>query len=401
MFQRILTVMVVASLPVAAAAEQVRLLPPASDDFQGSVRTTQMAQVSERPEGPRGEAASIFMPASDGKIHSGGLQAPEGESRSYRLEVSAARLADGVSLPLSAAGAVVRLSPVGSSGARQLQGRDVEIRQGPWALQGRAVARELAGAEHQQAAREVFGPDTLAFRLDRRIAAGEATLQVRREALMRGGRYQVHVFEPESPAVGVISASQPLVSLGESLSAEAGVAGLRNLKVESVEAWLHSPSGERMRVDDLSTVTLPRLSAVEPGLWELEGRIQARGPDGPVRRDVRVAFEGVPPTARLDGRIALERERGEWRLRLGVEVGTAGRYELRASLPGAGTAHAARWLEPGAHELVLSFPGEPPRDAVLRDLRLVDQSRMAMLHVQDQGIQIGGWTPILPGMPLR
>lgn len=238
------------------------------------------------------------------------------------------------------------------------------------------------------------------MRLSNRIGAGEAVLSVRDEALMRGGRYRVHVFEPESAVVGRASADRPLISLGGRFSADAGLVGVEGLQMRAVDAELRSPDGERfpvrLQMDRDGRVSgnlnLPRVQSSDDGLWELAATLEGEGPQGAIRRDVRVAFAGVAPTARLDGRAVVAEQRGEWQVHVGVQVRTPGRYEVRATLPSAGTAHTARWLEAGRHELSLAFPGELPDSATLRNLRLTDQSRMSVLHAQSAGIAIDNGT---------
>jgi hypothetical protein len=105
------------------------------------------------------------------------------------------------------------------------------------------------------------------------------------------------------------------------------------------------------------------------------------------------AARGVPFVARrsgtrLTGRAQLRAGPSGLQLAVELEVGSPGRYELRGSIDGQGIAHAARWLEPGRASLVLEFPSLPADGALLRDLRLMDQSRMAVLHVQAEALRL-------------
>jgi len=58
-------------------------------------------------------------------------------------------------------------------------------------------------------------------------------------------------------------------------------------------------------------------------------------------------------------------------------------------------AHSAAWIEAGPATLVLAFDREPLREAgfgapyEIRDLRLMDQGRMGLLHQQARGVMIG------------
>jgi hypothetical protein len=393
---RLILLMMVLALALPVMADEARLMPVGDGDFAVSGNLSQVRDDVRPAAGVQGEPASVFMPAR-GESVSTALSAPENDSRSYSLTVTARELSAGVSLPLSASGAVLRIVPEAGGGARLLQVDDVMIRQGAWDLQGRAAARDLARGEELSQAAPVFGADTLAMRLSDRVGAGEAVLQVREAALLRGGRYQLHVFEPESPVRARLSAERPIAALGQEFAAGGQLMGAAGLAVERVQGDLISPDGRRIPVDweaadgeDFGTrLALPRTGANSRGLWELEARLEGAGPQGPVRRDVRVAFEMVAPTARLNGAAAVAPSAEGWTVRVAVDVASPGRYEVRATLPDVGTAHAASWLEPGRQELVLQFPGSLPRQAVLEDLRLVDQSRVALLHVQQEGLAIG------------
>ncbi len=106
--------------------------------------------------------------------------------------------------------------------------------------------------------------------------------------------------------------------------------------------------------------------------------------------------------ARFSGSVDVDRA-GGLGLRLGVESASASRYEARGvlyataadgALRPVGIAHAAAWLEAGDGSLELTFDrtllaesglGAPFE---LRDLRLVDQVSMGLLHRQERAMAI-------------
>lgn len=106
------------------------------------------------------------------------------------------------------------------------------------------------------------------------------------------------------------------------------------------------------------------------------------------------------PQARLDGNVNLLDRADQLVARFGVEVGAAGRYEVRALLYGmvggamapVAVAHSAAWLEPGAGTIELAYDAallagvRGPYE--LRDLSLLDQSRVGLLHRQQRGLVI-------------
>jgi|GEM_PF-2771672 len=375
------------SLPVAA--ETARLLPAAEQDFAPAQTPRQLAGDFIRPEGPRGEPVQAFLEGQQAPADTS-LKPPKADSRSYHLSATAEDLSQGVKLPLSASGAVIRLVPM--DGQPVIRPEALRFRQGDIVLQGEQAIADLAPADAAGPARDIFGQSTLAFRLAEDIAAGELELSLAETAMRPTARYRIHVFEPESSILGQLSGHSPLVAEGGRLAVEKSLAGEDGAQLSSVTARLRSPSGEVFEVDLAADggLVLPEPNRQKRGLWELEARMRGEGPSGPIRRDVRLAFEGVVPTARFADSVQVRQAFDEWWLIANVEVATAGRYELRATLPEVGAAHSAAWLEPGQRQLILRFPGRMPVSAELHDLRLVDQTRMGLLHVQGQGIQIEG-----------
>ena len=108
------------------------------------------------------------------------------------------------------------------------------------------------------------------------------------------------------------------------------------------------------------------------------------------------------PTARLTGAVQTEVDSRALRADLGVQVGTPGRYEVRAVLMGTNregqleavaVGHSANWLEAGNGNLSLSFDAALLKERGLtapyeiNDLRLIHQDRMSLLHRQAQALR--------------
>jgi len=142
-------------------------------------------------------------------------------------------------------------------------------------------------------------------------------------------------------------------------------------------------------------------------MWELKVSVTGTLDGETVHRDLRTAFAYALPTARLTGEavVTLPGTAGSGlAVSLPVETAVAGRYEVRGILYGTGAdgrlapmgvADTAAWLPNGVNDLELRFPASivnrtgfrPPYE--IRDLRLMDQSRMAVLLRQRRGLVIG------------
>lgn len=319
-------------------------------------------------------------------------------SRSYWDTVDAATLQRGMDLPLTAPDAVIQVSPV--QGARALAPQQWQVRDPAGAL----AVDKVVDAQQLRAAGMTVGPGTAMVRTGAAATAGTYRLQ----SAQAQGRYVVQVLEPNSPIALRLQADRQQVLAGGSVVLQArlqddgGRAALaagrsvaRALPAGG-EALLVAPDGRSWPVplvagkDGLrAQVAIPTDVGTVQGPWELQAFVSANG----VQRDAKVAFAVARPTARLAGQA--EVDAASRTVRLPLQIGAAGRYEVRGTLYATGPdgrlrpvaqAHSAAWFErAGAGELPLRFAGVAlPRGYAapfeLRDLQLQDQSRMAPIE---------------------
>lgn len=337
----------------------------------------------------------------------GSLEAPQpfvAESREYFVDVDASALNAGVTVYTTAPGALLRINPVAgekTSAVIDVNGLTVK---GPAGIEygaGEAFER-IVSAEQLKATGVPFAEGTVAFRLAPAVGAGALTIAA--PGLETDGRFTLHVFDRQSPIALEMGADRLDYLHGDRLTVRASFAG-GAVELAEVEGFVTSPAGQAWPLDVASengglvgSLSLDALGATAPGLWEVH--LAARGMvDGlEVVRSVRTSFAAHLPTARLAGVERVKVENG-LALRFGVEVGTPGRYEVRGVLYGTNGAgelapmaigHAADWLD-ATGALVLGFPAVDGFSAPyeLRDLRLLDQGRMGVLHRQERALRLG------------
>jgi hypothetical protein len=330
-------------------------------------------------------------------------------SREYFLDLSAAELRHGIDLPTDGAGALVRLNPApGSKGSAPIDPLRVSI----ITADKRTFAQgtgfdQMASANQLKAAGSPFVEGTTAFRLNSEVGAGTHRLRV--EGLHDGGRYVVHVFDQNSPVELVLSTNRGTYLSGQNLVVKARLAG--GLPAHKVEGFVTSPAGRAWPLTFepagkglfRATLLLDGLETPTPGLWE--AHVSATGGKGRAQtlRQSRTAFDVAVASARLNGEVALVSGIEALAIRLGVESAALGRYEIRGVLFGttgdgqmlpAAVAHSADTLHSGHGSLVLSFDTAAAQAAGLgapyevRDLRLMDQGTMGLLHQQRVGLVI-------------
>lgn len=399
----IATLAVALALAGAAHAQGATLLPAARGDV--AVRTLATDAPAAPPSTERAPVHfSWALPADAGPI-----MAPTpytAVSREYWKDVDGAALARGVTIHTTAPGALVLISPA-SDASRAVVPGALRVRQGGRAMAAQDATVGLASQAALEAATGTgFAPGALGFRLRPALGAGAFDLQL---ADARG-RYVVHVREPDSAVALRVENPAPAyrtgdrVSLQASLDNEAGRA-----RLGGIGGMVVAPDGRDFPLRAVRTrggieldAVLPRDASSVPGLWEAHVMATGDADGGRVLRDAKVAFEVTAPTARLGGKYEARSDAGgQLSFELPVEVGSPGRYEVRAVLYGTDASgelapvavgHAADWLGRGAGALTLVFPPDLVRNASapyeLRQLVLNDQGRMGRLEYRERAARV-------------
>ncbi len=384
------------SLP-ALAANPLKLLAPAPDDLIAAQLVTPRVLMDAAPLLDRTPVQLSW--ALDGKeVLAPRPQPFAAASREYWLNASAAELQNGVRLPLSAPGAILRISPHGGEGDARLSLGDVQIR-----LNGQRVGNAVQSIADEDALRAA-GMDvpagSIALRLEDSVV-GVANLAV--PTARRA--YLVHVFEPASPIALRLAAERDGVAGGASLSFHTTLEGATLARVEGL---IRAPDGasqpalfERQTDGSYRATVTPDLNhAGRPGLWEMHVSASSAGRLA-IPRDARTAFAVSLPVARFDGTVQrATSSQGGLALAIGVETRSASRYAVSGVLYGSDTegrlqpvaiAQSAAWLGVGRGGIELRFD----RKAIslgapweLRDLRLVNQGDLSLQERRERALAL-------------
>lgn len=387
------------AVPATAGELTVELMTPAPGDLV-PVEAVEAVPVVKAAPVPR-EAVSVSRAlAADTK-----LQAPESflaRSRDYWVDVTGAELGAGIPLYNLNGGALVRLNPFpGAAEATAVTPSQIEILDAA----GKAVngAVELMVTEDQLAeAGAAFPAGTTAFRLS---AKTEGPLRLRASGLAADAQYVLHVFDAASDVDLSLRTLRPSYLHGQTLQVEAVLA---QGAMQKIEGFVTSPAGRawplrlRRGADRtfVGSLTIDALEAPAPGLWEVHVQATGRLNGRTVLRSARTAFAAAVPTATLQG-ARIGRAKEGLAVGVALNVVTAGRFEVSGVLYGtneegvlvpAGLAQSAVWLEPGNGRIELTYGNEALNGVgapyEVRDLRLADQGRMAVLHRQARGLSI-------------
>lgn len=404
-----------AGMLASSAGAAPRFLPAqAGDLIPQAVVAPEAAHKSAGAPGLAREAVAMSW-AAQGPI-STAVQTFVGQSREYYMEVSADELNAGVTIHTTSPRALVRLQPLGGTGPRE------KLAIHPQSLvvsdpNGRAFASGsgmdmLVSADKLNKADLPFAEGTSAFRLHADLGAG--AFKLRAADIQGSARYLINVVEPSSRYVLTMQTDAPSYLHGRQLTVlpelqeQDGARIAQRHALKRLDGVVTSPAGRSFAVtfkvdkDGRMRARMPLDADETPtqGLWEVQASGDAVVKGQTVRRSLRVAFGVALPVARLDGSAAMVAEPGSVGVRLGVEVGAAGRYETRALLYGMvggamtplAVAHSANWLEPGTQSLVLRYDAGLLAGASgpfeLRDLNLLDQGRMGVLQRQQRALAI-------------
>lgn len=328
------------------------------------------------------------------------------ESREFWKRVTAEDLRGGVEFSTTAPEAVVRLSPVEGPVRAHWISVDQMVLGTPsgQTLKAEEAFSRTATPEQLLQAGMAFPEGTFAFRLAPEAGQGRFRLSAPGLDAPEGSAYLLHVLDARSDLVLSLQAGSDTVFRGGSVSARGWLADADGfIPGVSGEAEISSPDGRRwsaavrtladgsVRVDHPLRVS----PSGRPGLWEVHLRVTAERGGGAIQRDVHTAFAYVVPTARLAGEVRAAVRKGSLALRVPLEAAAPGRYALQCVVWGTdGTGErrpvarveTAAWLEAGRGVLRAEVPadvlreggGRPPYE--VRDVRLVDQSRLFLLH---------------------
>jgi hypothetical protein len=329
------------------------------------------------------------------------------ESREYWIDASQADLQRGLSLALSAPGAVIRLSPHGGRSSATIAVSDVQISVAGRRVDNGVAIRSIASADELSAAGMDAPQGSVALRLSDTIGAGPVQLAVP----TANGAYLVHVYEPASSVTLNLGAERDNVSGGEALRIHASVVGANAL--DRIGGLVSAPDGSSQTItfarqsdgSYLASVVPDVAHAGDRGLWEVHAFAVVAGRVA-IPRDAKSAFSVSVPVARLDGSVERSVDKAGSRdvaVQVGVESVAASRYQVSAVLYGTASdgalkpaviAQSAAWLGVGHDRIELRYDADSLAKSgmsapyELRDLRLVNQADMSLLERRERALTL-------------
>ncbi|MEM1183109.1 MAG: DUF4785 domain-containing protein, partial [Acidobacteriota bacterium] len=387
----------------------VTLAPAAADDFKSNV----LIATAETPLAAVTTVPVVFHYAVAADAHIESKPAPHGATgHHYDQIVTADELRQGVTLHTTVDQPILWIQP---SMASRVAGGGAELVVAPetWVIRrtdgselSAGEALEWSGAEAGNL--DVFPEGTSIARL--KSTVGQGPLVLAAPSLSGDASYQVHVDEPSS-AVGLhLVAAKAEHFHDEVATFTARLVGGTAASITSMAGHVFSPSGDVWPVQFLrerdgsftGSHRIDALADLAPGPWTVHA--SAKGTDGTTvfERQVHTGFQVSLPTAELLNTVEVSTDATTSTFRFGVNAAAEGRYHVEgviygtspttgALVPAIAIQSADYFDQPGAGgvlEATVSLCGlahlTPPFE--IRDLRLMDQSRLSVVQRQRVGL---------------
>jgi hypothetical protein len=336
------------------------------------------------------------------------------ESREWTMTLSGGQLRAGLALPTTTSGALVELrrAPLGQLEGPPLGASPLRLRtpDGDTLEAGEASWTLLSG-DDLAIVHPSLGGDAIAFRLDPDLGSG--TFAIALDEAPADAVYGVRVQERDSPFILRLQTDRETYLHGDIVHVHASlISGQTPVTTDRLAAFVRAPDGSAWPLELVAVGPgryeaqheMKSLTPTPGGLWTVQASVGIDLEAGvPVRRTAHTAFGYAVPTARLSGVVDIDVDaRGGIVAELPVEIAAEGRYAIAGTLREAdGDADAAGLLSqsalhltPGDHSIRIVFDADAVAEAdlsppfVVRDLRLLDQSRVALLQHHTEAFTI-------------
>ncbi|WP_281646759.1 DUF4785 domain-containing protein [Parendozoicomonas sp. Alg238-R29] len=325
------------------------------------------------------------------------------KSDEYWFRISGEQLSKGVDLDISHPGALVRLTSLvkNSKRAIAINPEELEIYK-DFEKQEKAI--ESLVTEEQLSSTIIF-QGSAAFRFNPKSGTGRFNLRST-QRLVGDDYYIINVKEKGSDRILHLSTSNLTLFAGENFNFEALIKKEKQAITDAeYQAYLVSPSGQTYDLSLLEekegqwqTLLPSSIQTLTPGeLYELFINVTAGEEDQLVRRSAKLPFALASQTAKFQNIIPIMT--AGIAATINLSVSKEGRYGLRGSIYGTNAegklvsimrSHSAYWLEAGGQSINLAYDEsileksnmQPPYK--LKDLVLIDQGKLAVLHKQAQ-----------------
>jgi len=325
----------------------------------------------------------------------------EEKSKQYWIDSTGAKLINGVDLPVTGGNTVIRISPMTNDKSIQLETSMISI-------QNNGEDKELkvfADSAQLKATGAAFSENTVALMVNAK--AGKLNLKV--DSFAEETPFVIHVLEPKSKYVLSLKTGQSTFDANQKISVNTDMLfGEEKLNAE-LQGYISRPDGSVLGNLEFTQgsdgnykaeIDAEGSQGLVVGLWEVHvfAKSQDKGID--IMRDAQTSFVVNLNTAQFDGQLSISEEN----LKVGIDVGLTGRYEVRGVIMGTDAktfelkpiamTMAAAWLAEGKQTIELSINEKFIQESGLvapfsiKNVQLNNQTYMAPVQTVKSGIDL-------------
>jgi len=322
-------------------------------------------------------------------------------SKQYWLDSTGAKLINGVFLPVTGGDTVIRISPLTHDKSIQLNAGMIKIQNNG---QDKAL-KVFADSAQLKATGAAFSDNSIALMLN--VDAGKINLKV--DGFSDDTPFVVHVLEPNSDYVLSLKTTQATYEANQKITIDTEfLLKSDNINAE-LQGYISRPDGSVLGNLEFTQDNLGKYAAnidaigsqgLVQGLWEVHVFAKSQDNGIEIMRDAQTSFAVNLNTAEFDGKLQLT----DSKLMVGIQVGLAGRYEVRGVLMGTDAQSqelkpiamtmSAAWLSTGEQTLEFPIDDKIIQESGLiapysiKNVQLTNQTYLAPVQTIKEGINL-------------
>ena len=325
----------------------------------------------------------------------------EEKSKQFWIDSTGAKLVSGINLPVTGGNTVIRISPLSNDKSIQLDASMITI-------ENNGKVKELnvfADSTQLKATGAAFSENTIALMVN--ANAGELNLKV--DSFAEETPFVIHVLEPNSDYVLSLKTTQATFNANQKISVNTHVLfGNEKLSAE-LQGYISKPDGSVLGnlefIQDHEGKYMAEIDAkgsqgLVQGLWEVHVFSKSHNKGIDIMRDAQTSFAVNLNTAQFDGQLKIS----ESNLKVGIQVGLEGRYEVRGVVMGTDAktlkqtpiamTMTAAWLTEGTQSLSLPIDKKLLQESGLiapfsiKNVQLNNQTYLAPVQTVKSGINL-------------
>lgn len=326
-------------------------------------------------------------------------------SYSYRQQINAKQLNQGMPIYTRAPGAIVRITPLQNKelpefSVQTTSHQTMSLKDASSQYSAGKDLAEALGTQHPQ----------LMLQLKKELGSGLFTLQSTMNNKNNTDAYLISIFDKYSSTFLEVESASLNYQYGDKVVAQITLTDKENeISTQDITAVLNGPMGQEIPMsiteqtsNQFAASVVLNSSANDHGThWYIEVSVDAKTKDGCIKRNAHTAFSYSIPSATL---VSIKKHEAKPMTFVAtLDVATASRYSVESVLFSENNenntqakkpielAQTGQWLEPGVQQMEFTFDNSKQLsddNLYLGYLRLIDFGQLKMVDHYNQPIKL-------------